>query len=288
MDEQPLPIVRTVAALRAHVSAWRERGQTVALAPTMGALHEGHLSLVKLGKAQADRVVVSVFVNPRQFGQGEDFDAYPRHVMADVNLLAGVNADLMYAPGPEEMYPPGFSTTVTVAGVSEGLCGASRPEHFAGVATVVAKLLAQCMPDVAIFGEKDYQQLMVIRRLVRDLDLQVDIVGAPVVRERDGLARSSRNAYLTAAERPVAARLNGVLREAAARLIKGIAIKDVEAESLSALAAAGFAPIDYFEVRAPANLARLGPGPIKAPARVLAAAWLGKTRLIDNMAVGDG
>src|ERR1700684_2702454 len=188
MDEQPLPIVRTVAALRAHDSAGRERGQTIALVPTMGALHDGHLSLVKLGKAQADRVVVSVFVNPRQFGQGEDFAAYPRDEMADATLLGEVRADLMYAPTPEEIYPPGFSTTVRVAGVSEGLCGDSRPEHFAGVATVVAKLLVQVTPDVAIFGEKDYQQLLVIRRLVRDLDLQVEILGAPVDREPDGLA----------------------------------------------------------------------------------------------------
>ena len=288
MNAQPLPIVRTVAALRAHVSAWRERRETVALVPTMGALHDGHLSLVKMGKGQADRVVVSVFVNPRQFGQGEDFDAYPRDEMADATLLGGVHADLMYAPAPEEIYPPGFSTTITVAGVSEGLCGDTRPVHFAGVATVVAKLLIQAAPDVAIFGEKDYQQLMVIRRLARDLDLQVDIIGAPVVREADGLARSSRNAYLTAAERAKAAGMQAALKAAGARLLQGASVADVEAEGRAALAAAGFEPIDYFEVRGDGDLARRGPGPIKGPSRILAAAFLGKTRLIDNLAIANG
>ena len=288
MDAQPLPIVRTVAALRAHVGAWRERGQTVALVPTMGALHEGHLSLVKMGRAQADRVVVSVFVNPTQFGRGEDFEAYPRDEMADADLLRGAQADIMYAPTPEEMYPAGFSTSITVGGVSEGLCGDFRPGHFAGVATVVAKLLTQSVPDVAIFGEKDYQQLMVIHRLVRDLDLAVEVLGAPIVRERDGLARSSRNAYLAAEERAKAAAMYAALKAAGARLLEGASVTDVEAQGRAALTAAGFGAIDYFEVRGEGDLARRGPGPIKGPSRVLAAAFLGRTRLIDNLAVANG
>lgn len=286
MDAPPLTIVRTVAALRANVSAWREKGQTVALVPTMGALHDGHLSLVKLGKAQADRVIVSVFVNPTQFGKGEDFEAYPRDEVADAGLLGRASADLMYAPTPQEMYPPVFSTSITVGGVSEGLCGDFRPGHFSGVATVVAKLLTQAAPDVAIFGEKDFQQLLVIRRLVRDLDLAVQILGAPIVREPDGLARSSRNAYLSAAERGKAVAMSRALNAAGARLLQGASISDVEAEGRAALTTAGFRSVDYFEVRGPDDLARPGPGPLKRPARILAAAWLGKTRLIDNLAVG--
>ena len=279
------PIVRTVAALRAQVRAWRAAGERVGFAPTMGALHEGHLSLVRLAREHADRVVVSLFVNPTQFGPNEDFDAYPRSETRDAELLGGVGCDLLFAPGVAEMYPPGFSTTVTVSGVSEPLDGAARPGHFEGVATVVSKLLNQCGPDVAVFGEKDYQQLQVIRRLVRDLDLPVEIVGAPTARADDGLALSSRNAYLTPAEREVAPVLARALQAARERLRAGAPVAEAEAEAVAALAAAGFGPIDYVEVRAAEDLARLGPGPITAPARILAAARLGKTRLIDNIAV---
>jgi pantoate--beta-alanine ligase len=201
MPNSPLPIVRTVAELRAQVAGWRKAGQRVGLVPTMGALHEGHLSLVRLAREHAERVVVSVFVNPTQFSPNEDFDAYPRDEAHDAGLLAGVGCDLLFAPGVAEMYPPGFATTVTVAGVSEPLDGTARPGHFVGVATIVSKLLNQCGPDVAVFGEKDYQQLQVIRRLARDLDLPVEIVGGPTARAEDGLALSSRNAYLSAAER---------------------------------------------------------------------------------------
>ncbi|CAN7295997.1 pantoate--beta-alanine ligase [Phenylobacterium sp. LjRoot219] len=285
MSQSPLPIVRTVAELRAQVRAWRAAGQRVGFTPTMGALHEGHLSLVKLARAQADRVVVSVFVNPTQFGPNEDFDAYPRSEARDAELLAGAGCDLLYAPTVAEMYPPGFATTVTVTGVTEPLDGQARPGHFAGVATVVCKLLNQCGPDVAVFGEKDYQQLQVIRRMVRDLDLPVEIVGAPTARADDGLALSSRNAYLTAAERESAPALARALQAAGARLRAGDPVAEVEAEAVAALAAAGFGKVDYVEVRAAADLSRLGPGPIDAPARILAAAFHGKTRLIDNMAV---
>jgi pantoate--beta-alanine ligase len=287
MAAAPIAIVRTVADLRAQVAAWRAAGERAALTPTMGALHEGHLSLVRLARERAGRVVASVFVNPTQFAPHEDFDAYPRDEARDAALLAAAGCDLLYAPTVGEMYAPGFSTTVTVAGVSEPLEGAARPTHFAGVATVVAKLLIQAGPDVAVFGEKDYQQLQVIRRLAADLDLPVEIVGAPILRDVDGLALSSRNAYLTAAERPVATSLNRVLSEAVRRLRGGEAVAGVEADALAALTAAGFARVDYVEARRADDLGRLGPGPIEsAPARVLAAAVVGHTRLIDNMAVG--
>jgi pantoate--beta-alanine ligase len=285
MTTPPLPIVRTVAELRAQVRVWRMGGERVGFAPTMGALHDGHLSLVKLARRHAQRVVVSVFVNPTQFGPNEDFDAYPRDEARDAALLAGAGCDLLFAPGVAEMYPAGFATTVTVGGVSEPLDGAARPGHFAGVATVVSKLLNQCGPDVAVFGEKDYQQLQVIRRLVRDLDLPVEILGAPTARAADGLALSSRNAYLSAAERQAAPALARALQAAADRVRAGAPVAAAEAEAVAALVAAGFGKVDYVEVRGADDLARLGPGPVAPPARILAAAVLGKTRLIDNMAV---
>ncbi len=279
-----LAAARTVAALRAHVRAWRERGESVALVPTMGALHEGHRSLVRLARTRADRVVASVFVNPRQFGPAEDFAAYPRQEQEDAEALAQEGCDLLYAPGPGDMYPPGFATTIGVGGVSEPLDGAARPGHFAGVATVVAKLLIQCAPDVAVFGEKDYQQLLVIRRLVRDLDLVVDVLGAPIARAPDGLALSSRNAYLAADERARAPAMHRALVEASAALGRGEAVETVEPAGREALAAAGFTDIDYFAVRDAETLEPAGPGPLARPARVLAAARLGRTRLIDNVA----
>lgn len=278
-----LPIVRTVADLRAQVGAWRRAGERIGFVPTMGALHDGHLSLIRLAGGRADRVVASVFVNPTQFGPNEDFDAYPRDEARDAALLAEAGCHLLFAPGVEEMYPPGASTTVTVAGVSEPLDGQARPGHFAGVATVVTKLLNQCAPDVAVFGEKDFQQLQVIRRLVRDLDLPVEIVGGPTARAEDGLALSSRNAYLSAEERQVAGRLNQVLAQALARLRAGEAVAAMEQWAVAELLAAGFRQVDYVEARVPATLARLGPGPASGPIRVLAAARLGRTRLIDNM-----
>jgi pantoate--beta-alanine ligase len=279
---QPLLIARTVHDLRAQVSLWRGGGETVALVPTMGAIHEGHLSLIRLGHEKADRVIASLFVNPTQFAPNEDFDAYPRSETRDAELLAEAGCDLLYAPHAGEMYPQGFSTTVTVAGVSEPLDGRARPHHFAGVATVVAKLLLQARPDFGVFGEKDYQQLQVIRRLVRDLDLTVEIVGGPTARAADGLALSSRNAYLTEAERAVAPRLHQLLVEAAAALRNGDPVAEVEARGLAGLKAAGFGPIDYFEARNADDLSAPGPD---APLRLLAAARLGKTRLIDNVAV---
>jgi pantoate--beta-alanine ligase len=280
-----LPAVRTVAELRARVRDWRSRGERVGLVPTMGALHEGHLSLVRRAKKGAHRVVASVFVNPTQFAAGEDYESYPRDESGDAELLASVGCDLLYAPTAAEMYPAGFATTVTVAGVSEPLEGAARPTHFAGVATVVAKLLLQAGPDLAVFGEKDYQQLQVIRRLVRDLDIPVEIIGAPTSREQDGLARSSRNAYLTAPQRETAGVLNRILARAARALGDGADVAAAEAEAVAALKTAGFDSVDYVEARAADDLARLGPGPVDRPARVLAAARIGRTRLIDNLPV---
>ena len=279
----PLPVVRTIADLRAEVRAWRAAGLRVGFVPTMGALHEGHLSLVRLARGRADRVVVSIFVNPTQFGPNEDFDAYPRDEARDAALLAQAGCHLLFAPTVAEMYPPGASTTVSVAGVSEPLDGQARPGHFAGVATVVTKLLNQCAPDVAVFGEKDFQQLQVIRRLVRDLDLPVEIVGGPTARADDGLALSSRNAYLSPDERRVAGRLNVVLADALRRLRAGEPVSDVEARAVADLRTAGFSAVDYVEARAPDTLDRLGPGPAAGPIRILAAARLGRTRLIDNM-----
>ena len=256
-----LPIVRTrTQQLRARVAAWRAMGESVALVPTMGALHAGHLSLVHLAKARATRAVASLFVNPSQFAPHEDFEAYPRDETRDASLLAEAGCDLLYAPAVGEMYPPGFSTSVVVAGVSASMEGAARPSHFPGVATIVGKLLIQAAPDIAVFGEKDYQQLQVIRRLVADLDLPARIVGAPIVRDGDGLALSSRNAYLTPAQRAVAPRLHQTLRAAAQALAGGEAVAEVEARSRQALLAAGFQQVDYFEVRDPDDLARLGPG----------------------------
>ncbi|KRA59372.1 pantoate--beta-alanine ligase [Caulobacter sp. Root655] len=283
----PAPkIVRTVADLRDQVRTWKTAGERVALIPTMGALHEGHLSLIKLGQVHAQRTVASIFVNPRQFAPHEDFDSYPRGEARDVDLLAEVGCDLLFAPNVAEMYAPGFSTAIEVSGVSEPLEGAARPQFFGGVATVVTKLLIQAQAEVALFGEKDYQQLQVIKRVVRDLDLPVEIIGAPTARAPDGLALSSRNAYLSAEERAAAVALPTALKAAAQAVAAGGRVDEAEAAGKAALTAAGFGQIDYLEVREASDLSRLGPGPINdANARILVAAWLGRTRLIDNMAV---
>ena len=284
--EASLSVVKTVVALRARVKAWRAAGERIALVPTMGALHDGHMSLVRLAKAQADRVVVSIFVNPRQFAPTEDFATYPRPEESDARRLVEARVDLLYAPEPAEMYPAGFSTRVDVSGVSEPLEGAARPHFFSGVATVVTKLMIQCAPDVAIFGEKDYQQLQVLRRLVRDLDIPVQILSGATERDLDGLALSSRNAYLSAEDRRVAVRLNKVLAETAASVAAGTPATQAEAAAREALLAAGFDKVDYVDVRAADDLRRFEGTP-DAPARVLAAAWIGKTRLIDNLAVAS-
>ena len=283
MTAAPLPVVRSIAELRAQVRAWRQAGLRVGFVPTMGALHEGHLSLVRLARTRADRVVASIFVNPTQFAPHEDFEAYPRDEAGDMAQLASAGCDVLFAPSVDEMYPAGAATTVTVAGVTDCMDGVARPTHFSGVATIVTKLLNQCLPDVAVFGQKDFQQLQVIRRLVADLDIPVAIVGAPTARADDGLALSSRNAYLSADERKVAVRLNEVLRDALDRLQRGEPVEAVETHAKADLQAAGFTKIDYVETRTPDTLARLGPGPAVGPLRLLAAAHIGRTRLIDNM-----
>jgi len=278
--------VNAIDPLRRAVEALRRDGP-VALVPTMGALHEGHLTLVREAKARAAHVAVSIFVNPRQFGANEDLAAYPRQLAQDSALLEGEGVSLLWAPTPEAMYPDGYATNVSVAGVSEGLCGAARPGHFDGVATVVCKLFNQVRPDLALFGEKDWQQLAVIRRMARDLDLSAPaaaaIIGVPTVREADGLAMSSRNAYLTAEERAAAAALPAAMRAAIAQIAGGSAIGLSLAGLEQALLAAGFVSVDYAALCDADSLAPLserGTG----PARLLVAARIGRARLIDNMA----
>jgi pantoate--beta-alanine ligase len=248
----------------------------------MGAIHAGHRSLVALARKRADCVIASLFVNPLQFGPREDFGRYPRDEAADSTALAEAGVDLLFAPDLAEMYPQGFSTKVSVGDLTEGLCGANRPGHFDGVATVVAKLLLQSEPDLAVFGEKDYQQLLVVKRLVRDLNIPVEIVGAPIVREADGLALSSRNAYLSPAERKIAPLLYRTIRDIAQDLQNGRGADDAAEKARFKLDASGFR-VDYVAVRDPDTLKPLsGPG---RKARLLAAAYLGRTRLIDNVAV---
>lgn len=282
-----LPTVRTVPELRERIAAWREADQTIALVPTMGALHEGHLSLVTLARSHCARAVVSLFVNPTQFGPNEDLSAYPRDEAGDAAKLAEAGADLLYAPTLSEMYPKGFATRVTVSGLTDHLCGPHRPGHFEGVATVVTKLLLQGLPDAAVFGEKDWQQLQVIRRLARDLDIPVEIVGAPTVREPDGLAMSSRNAYLAPAERAAAATLPRVLSGLARAVAAGEPCRAAEEKALRTLLEAGFSSVQYVTVADAGTLQpieRVG----ERPARAFAAARLGRTRLIDNVPIQRG
>ena len=278
----------TLEVLRSAVAQIREGGKRLALVPTMGALHEGHLTLVREARRHADAVAVSIFVNPKQFGPNEDLDAYPRRMAADAALLEGEGVELLWAPRADAMYPDGFATNISVAGVSAGLCGADRPGHFDGVATVVLKLFNQVRPDVALFGEKDWQQLAVISRMARDLDLtqpHVDaIIGVPTVREADGLALSSRNQYLSPEDRAQAAALPQAMREAIAALAAGSAVRPTLAALEAHLLQAGFDRVDYAALADAATLAPLNRLD-KASARLLVAARIGGTRLIDNMAV---
>jgi pantoate--beta-alanine ligase len=283
MPDRPV-IVRTVAALRELVGGWRRDRASLGLVPTMGALHAGHVALVAEARRRATRTVASVFVNPTQFGPREDFARYPRNEAADVDTLAAAGIDAVFAPAPGEIYPAGFATTVCLAGPAEGLESDSRPHFFKGVATVVAKLLLSCLPDCAVFGEKDYQQLIVIRRMAADLTLPVEIVGHPTVREPDGLAMSSRNAYLSAAERRTAPALHRLLADAAADIRSGRAGADAAAAAAGQLAATGFR-VDYVALRNALTLAPVTDAESE-PLRLLAAAWLGTTRLIDNVPVG--
>jgi pantoate--beta-alanine ligase len=272
--------VTTVTALRAALET--RRSGSIGMVPTMGALHHGHLSLVKEARKDAETVLVSIFVNPTQFAPTEDFGAYPRTLDQDLAKLSG-QADIVFMPSAKEMYPDGFATSITVGGPALGLESDFRPHFFGGVATVVARLLIAAEPDLAVFGEKDYQQLLVVKQLVRDLALPVEIMTAPTLREADGLAMSSRNAYLSAEERQVAGQLNLVLKQAVAAARGNGDLRAVEGAAVEALWKAGFSQVDYVAIRDAATLDHITN--LKRPARILAAAKIGKTRLIDNMSV---
>ena len=277
----PLPLAETRAGLRARVAAWRADGLRVGFVPTMGALHAGHLALITRALTRADRVVASIFVNPAQFAPGEDFEAYPRTLDSDAAKLADAGCHLLYAPSAREMYPDGYASQVLVKGPALHLESAARPHFFTGVATVVTKLFNQVRPDLAVFGEKDYQQLLVIRRLVRDLDLDIEIIAGPTAREADGLALSSRNAYLSAEDRQRAAALNVILQRLAAAIAGGGSIRQA-LDAARAEAEAAFDAVDYIEARCADTLSPLNEDVAARPVRVLAAVRVGGVRLIDN------
>ena len=278
-----MQIVRQLDPLRDALAEFRKAGSRIGLVPTMGALHAGHMRLVEVAMEQCDAVVASIFVNPTQFGEGEDLDAYPRQEAADAALLEAAGVELLWAPTADQMYPAGYATIISVGGISDGLCGAARPGHFDGVATVVAKLFNQVRPDAAFFGEKDYQQLAVIRRMACDLDFTHDIVGVQTVRDPDGLALSSRNAYLTKEQRTNAVALPDAMRDAAGAIAADGNVATILEEAKSRLLASGFHKIDYLELRDANTLAVLDD--FTQPARLFAAAHIGRTRLIDNIPV---
>ncbi|NQY40986.1 MAG: pantoate--beta-alanine ligase [Henriciella sp.] len=284
MIKSPIRI-RTLSELRSVLKEHRMAGRSIGFVPTMGALHDGHLSLVSMARAKADITVVSIFVNPTQFAPGEDLDTYPRTEEADIARLTEVGTDIVYLPSVEEMYPDGSKTDVRVADMSDLLDGIFRPHFFYGVATVVARLFVHVQPDVAVFGEKDYQQLQIIRRMVRDLGFPIDIVGGQTYRDADGLAQSSRNAYMNAAERQKANTISAALHRARTRIAIGASVSEALEEAKASISAAGFERLDYVSVVDPETLEDLPEGalPIGKVARILAAAWMGPTRLIDNM-----
>ena len=278
-------IIRNVLDLREVAAEWRREGHTIALVPTMGAIHAGHLSLISKAKSRCDRVIASVFVNPTQFGENEDLDAYPANEKQDARALTSVGTDIVFCPNHKDIYPEGFSTVVSVSGLTAGLCGPFRPGHFDGVVTVVAKLFLQSLPDIAVFGEKDYQQLLVIRQLAKDLNIPVDIVGAPIVREEDGLAMSSRNRYLSENERIIAPELYRILQMTAEQVIT----KPNDCERICRLARVellekGFKAVDYIAMCHGETLEPLTA--YNRPARIFGAARLGQARLIDNLPIG--
>ncbi|WP_339861160.1 pantoate--beta-alanine ligase [Paremcibacter congregatus] len=290
MISSSVQIIRIKSELRAQIKSWRMEGLTIGMIPTMGALHHGHLSLIRQIQQHVDKVVVSIFVNPKQFGPNEDFDKYPRQETADVMKLEEVQADLLYAPNPEEMYPGGFLTNVSVSEITEGLCAAKRPGHFDGVTTVVTKLLLQCLPDMAIFGEKDFQQYVVLKRLTLDLDIPTQVICGDLIRDDDGLATSSRNVYLSPEERQIALEIPKTLQQ----IVKDVESGAIEQGKLSLqkildkgtehLLSVGFKEVQYLEIRRSEDLAPVVDR-LTAPSRVLVAAVVGKTRLIDNMPI---
>lgn len=284
-DGTQLPIVRTVKDLRTQVSNWRSKGDRIALVPTMGALHEGHLSLMRDGRKLCDRVIATIFVNPKQFNRAEDLQSYPSDNLQDIALLTELGVDLLYMPDVEEIYPPDFQTVVSLPALSGCLCGAHRAGHFDGVSTVVSKLLLQALPDVAIFGEKDFQQLQIIRRMVLDLNIPVAIEGGATVREADGLALSSRNRLLSDDERLRAVSLHKALSAAVTAIDAGEPVVKTLETARQHLSEAGFTSVDYFEVREEQNLTLFDGGHSKSSLRIFAAVWLGSTRIIDNLPV---
>lgn len=279
-------VVRSTAQLRTQVGAWKVAGQRIGVVPTMGALHAGHLSLVRAAREAADRVIVTIFVNPKQFNNPDDLQKYPRTEDRDAEKLRDMGVDVVYAPTLAHMYPDGFSTNISISGISDGLCGAHRPGHFDGVATVVCKLLLQTRADSAFFGEKDYQQLQIVRRLVADLDIPTTIVGGVTVRDSDGLALSSRNVHLTAANRQIAPVLYRALKAAAGEIESGRDVTEVLRVAIDTMRAAGIGQVEYLELRDVNRFERVTK--LTAPARLLVAAVLGDVRLIDNIAVGEG
>jgi len=282
-ESYALPVARLISDMRGQVALWRSAGEKIALVPTMGALHDGHLSLIDVAKKNgATRTIVSIFVNPTQFGPGEDFEAYPRTEKTDAEKLVG-RADLIFAPNAGEMYPDGYGTIVSVSGVTNTLEGEARPAHFDGVATIVAKLLLAALPDYAVFGEKDYQQLLTIKQMTHDLLIPVEILGGPILREVDGLAMSSRNIYLTTAEREAAGQLNHILRTTANDIENGTNIMTATSAAEHRLLKLGFAQVDYLTVRDTVTLATMET--LDRPARILVAAKIGQPRLLDNMPV---
>jgi len=280
-----LKVIRSEGALRKRVWNYRSAGETIACVPTMGALHEGHMTLVKLAKKKADKIIVSIYVNPTQFAPGEDFDAYPRTEKTDVAMLQAEGVDLVYIPKPESMYDVHHATKIKVGGVAEGLETDHRPTFFDGVALVVTKLLNRIAPDIAIFGEKDYQQLATIRRLVEDLDMPIKIVGAKIARDEHGLALSSRNKYFDEEGIKVARRLNEIMRFCTLQMSKGENVDMATDRAKKALLAAGYSSVDYVEVRSPNSLTVLEGGVLNGPARLLVAAHCRGVRLIDNFPV---
>lgn len=278
-------VLQTLMEMRSYVAECGRAGKTIAFVPTMGALHEGHLELVRRGMNVADICIPYIFVNPKQFAPTEDFGSYPRTLEQDLIKLRSVNASAVYLPQADEIYPEGFSTSISVSGISESLEGEFRPHFFTGVATIVGKMLLQCMPNVVLFGEKDYQQLQVIKRMVTDLDLPIEIIAVPTVRDADGLALSSRNAYLDEGQRKIAIQLNKILRKMGEEILFGKNIEACEHAATAELFEAGFDKVDYITARNADTL--YPPAQGERNLRLLAAAWLGKTRLIDNMDLGS-